>query len=67
MKAFLSFGSFYLSPFSFRHRNQEAAIHQIRERALIVVKYLETRNKEYQMAVLFLIDRTRKREPASII
>ena len=64
MIAFVSFGRFFFLPrVSFRHRNQETAIHQIRELKLMFIRHLETRIKEYKLEVLFLIDRIEEREP----
>ena len=66
MIAFLSFGSFLSVPVFFLQRNQEVAIHRLRE-CCKVIRYLETRIKEYELAILYLIDRMKKREPASSI
>ena len=58
---------FYLSWLSCFHRNQKAAIHQIWECELVAIRQLGTRTKKLELATLFLIDRIRKREPASSI
>ena len=39
---------------------------RIRERCK-VIRYLETRSKEYELAILYLIDGIKKRKPASSI
>ena len=66
MIVFLSFGSFLSVPVFFLQRNQEVAFHRLRE-CCKVIRYLETRIKMYELAILYLIDGMKKREPASSI